>query len=174
MDKIRNRFMRLPVKLTEDELAKKHSELVDWTRVRSEGEHRLEARLAEMKEEKKQLEAEVLSAAGYANRAADVIEAREERRDVEVTDYFDGGNIVTKRNDTDEIVATRPADETERQMLLPQADIGTEEPQCVCESEEIAAIDCPLHGAEVKPSAGDGLDEDPEEEEGEGDDSLPI
>ena len=60
MDEMRRRFMRLAVKLTEEELEKKKGELVEWTRVRAEGEHRLEARVAEMKEEKKQMEAEIL------------------------------------------------------------------------------------------------------------------
>ncbi len=142
MDKIRNRFMRLPVKLTEEELDKKKGELVEWTRVRAEGEHRLEARVAEMKEEKKQMEAEVLSAAGYANRAADTIEAGEERRDVEVTDFFDGPNIVTIRSDTKETVASRPATEDERQMVLPHPELKA----CICTSGDVAAVDCPMHG----------------------------
>jgi hypothetical protein len=168
MDKIRDRFMHLSVKLTEEEIANKQDELVSWTRVRSENEHQLEAWLSDMKEERKQKEAQILAAAGYANRAADVIEAGEERRDVEVSDHFDGGNIVTIRNDTGEVVATRPAGDDERQMLLKIQESPTETPEvteeCVCESEEIASIDCPIHGPEGRTS---------KYEEEEGDDGSP-
>lgn len=173
MDEIRRRFMRLPVKLTEEELEKKKGELVEWVRVRADSERRLEARLAEMKEEKKQMEAEILSAAGYANRAAEVIEAREERRDVEVADHFDAGNILTIRLDTKETVATRPTTEDERQLQLGLGETPPEEPPaeeeeppaCSCIDDAVAAIDCPLHGPEAKPSQHP---EDQEEGQGDG------
>ena len=127
MDEIRRRWMRLPVRLTEEELEKKRAELVDWVRTRSDNESELEAWISEMKEAKKLKEAQILAAAGYANQAADIVAAREERRDVEVGDFFDAGNIVTLRLDLGEIVATRPADETERQLLLSLPEKKTEE-----------------------------------------------
>jgi hypothetical protein len=165
MDEIRRRHMRLPVKLTEEELDKKKGELVEWVRVRAENEHQLESWVADMKEQKKLKEAEILSAAGYANRAADIIEAREERRDVEVGDYFDGGNVVTVRLDTGETVATRPATEEERQLLLPVEKAPLDEPgeplECSCEDSDVAAIDCPIHGP-------DGVGEPEPEEENDG------
>ena len=178
MDEMRRRFMRLAVKLTEEELEKKKTELVEWTRVRAENEHGLEAWAAEMKEEKKQKEAQILAAAGYANRAADIIEAREERRDVEVSDNFDAGNVVTVRLDTGEVVATRPCNDDERQMLLPKAPCEPGDHHtvdgvcqkcgghCICESVEIKAMDCPIHG--VLPATEVGAPEGGEETEEEG------
>lgn len=167
MDEIRRRNMRLAVKLTHMEMVAKQEELVRWTQVRAENEGNLEARLAEMREEKKGMEAEILSAASYARRAADVIQAGEERRDVEVVDYFDTSNIVTVRTDTGETVATRPANDDERQMLLPPVAAAVEA-VCTCEDPEVASIDCPIHGPEGSGQTQDDVDDgEPEEEEDE-------
>jgi hypothetical protein len=118
--------MHLPVKLTDEELEGKKVELVDWTRTRAANEADMEAWLSEMKDEKKLKESTILAAGGYAKRAADIIKAGEEPRDVEVADLFDGGNIVTMRLDTNELVSTRPANDDERQLLLAMTPIKEE------------------------------------------------
>jgi hypothetical protein len=161
MEEIRRRWMRLAVALTDEELETKKRELVDWTRTRAQNEAEMEAWVAEMKEEKKLMEATIVSAGGYANRAANIIKSGEEDRDVEVSDNFDGGSIVTLRLDTGEIVSTRPANDDERQLLLamPQANVG--ELKCICKNDDLDEVDCPIHGVIAKREAeGDGSTSD--------------
>ena len=161
MEEIRRRWMRLAVALTDEELENKKRELVDWVRTRADNEADLESWVAEMKEDKKLKEATIVSAGGYANRAANIIKAGEEDRDVEVADHFDGGIIVTTRLDTGELVSTRPANDDERQLLLSMPGPKV----CSCESEEVASVDCLIHGTVVKV---------PGEEEGDGSPSDPV
>lgn len=175
MDEIRRRTLTLPVVLTSEELEEKKQELVRWTQTADDNEAHLEAWVAEMKEEKKLKEATVMSARGYAIRAARTIQAGKEDREVDVADYFDTGNIVTVRLDTGEQVSTRAANEHERQMLLavPEEKVPEdEEPVCSCESEEVASIDCPIHDPHGKGDDENAEDAEPEEPEDdqEGDD----
>jgi hypothetical protein len=158
MDEIRRRWMHLPVKLTDDELEGKKVELVDWTRTRAANEADMEAWLSEVKDEKKLKESTILAAGGYAKRAADIIKSGEESRDVEVADNFDGGNIVTIRLDTYEVVSSRPANEDERQLILAMP----KEPSAVapCEPGEHYPVDgvCQKCGADEEGDDGSPSD----------------
>ena len=162
MDEIRRRTMRLPVVLTADELEQKKDELVKWTQTADENEAHFDAWLAQQKEERKLKEATIMSARGYASRAAKTIQAGTEEREVEVADCFQAGNIVTIRLDTEAQIAIRPANDAERQMLLAIPEQPAGPPECCCENEN---VDCPIHGPD-----GVGEEEDDIQDGGDGGD----
>lgn len=117
--KLADRVMFLPCRLTEDELAERQAELVEKTKSREAREAAYAAWKAQMKETAKVHEADICHCATACFRLAGIIEAKEEPRDVTVSDYIDeAGNVRTVRPDTGEVVSVRPATEGERQRSL--------------------------------------------------------
>jgi hypothetical protein len=114
------RTMRLPVKLSEPEVALRAQELASAESVLGDAEKRLEQFVEAAKGTKKGIETEITDARSLVGSLARVVRERKEDREVPVMEDadYEKGAMNTYRTDTNEIVATRGLTHEERQRSL--------------------------------------------------------
>ncbi len=127
-DVIETRTLLLYCTLTMGEIAERQVLLVDATQKRDELERALIAWKGAKKEEEKEYEAEIKTAASTALRMANIVESGRELRDVEVNDLLADSSVTVVRTDTGEILSQRPATPEEMQRPLPMEPPPEEEP----------------------------------------------
>lgn len=120
MEKGEVRTMLLPVKLTEAEVRAKAKELTRLIAQHRNSEIRLEDLAAGYKSAKAHAEAESDDLLSQVRSCSTVVSTESEMREVEVFDVldFDTATVLTKRGDTEEVVASRGMTEAERQRSL--------------------------------------------------------
>lgn len=104
----------LPVRLTDDELMTRAGELAEaCAKVELE-----ESRQANLKA---QLKADLARLEAERSKLTHIVAQRAEYRDVPVVEDYDPvrGVVETVREDTGAVIATRPATDADRQLLLP-------------------------------------------------------
>jgi hypothetical protein len=112
--------MELPVKLTDEEILEKAHELAEKANQARDWEKQIADVKAEMKKEIKRLESELMTCTDTVSELAWQIIRGEEDRPVMVREDFadDMSKVIIRREDTQEIVDTRPVSEEDRQMDL--------------------------------------------------------
>ena len=104
---------RLPVRLTRDEYDAKAQELTAKLMQVAD----LESDLAEMS---KSMREKIKEENGNIKRLTTIVRSRQEDRDVECYEYRDSNRMIVQviRQDTSEIVETRPMSASERQLVM--------------------------------------------------------
>jgi uncharacterized coiled-coil DUF342 family protein len=104
---------RLPVRLTRDEYDAKAQELTAKLMQVAD----LESDLAEMS---KSMREKIKEENGNIKRLTTIVRSRQEDRDVECYEYRDSDRMIVQviRQDTSEIVETRPMSASERQLVM--------------------------------------------------------
>jgi len=124
------RTMPLPVKLTEEELRARSKRLSAEVKECEREEQVLEDTIEAAKEARKAQENKIAALRAVLRATAEVVQSGRETRDVEVRDEMDwkASTVLTRRTDTDELVASRGMSEAERQRCLftTAADAGLE------------------------------------------------
>jgi len=116
--------MRLPVKLTPDDLALRAQELADAEATLADAEVRLDAFVEAAKGTRKGIETEIADARAEVGRLARVVRDKAEAREVPTMEDpdFENGTVKVFRTDTSELVATRVMGHEERQRSMFERD----------------------------------------------------
>ncbi len=112
----------LPVKLSEEELARKAQELADSVREEEEERESFAAWESTMKEAAKAKKAKIYIAHQQTVDLGEIVESGLETREVRCTWLYTASTAYLRRDDTGELVQLRELGESERQAKIP----GTE------------------------------------------------